>query len=241
MNASILKFAFLGLLAIGLNAAEPKEEVKAAAAKLSSAGGYSWTATTTVPEGGQGRNFRAGPTNGKVDKDGLMHVTSTRGENTTEVVGKGEKFAVKTDNGWKTPEELEADSGGDNRGRFRGMAARNTRPPAADVERLLAGVKSLTKEGDAYAGELTEQGAKDLASFGRRGGGGGQAPEISGAKGNVKFWVKDGVLSKYEYSVKGSMSFNGNDMNIDRTTTVEIKEVGKTTLSVPDDAKKKVS
>jgi hypothetical protein len=37
------------------------------------------------------------------------------------------------------------------------------------------------------------------------------------------------------------MSFNGNDREIDRTTTVEIKDVGTTKLTVPEEAKKKLS
>ena len=57
----------------------------------------------------------------------------------------------------------------------------------------------------------------------------------------MKFWVKDGVLSKYEYQVKGKMSFNGNDVEINRTTAVAIKEVGSTKVDVPDEAKKKLS
>ena len=57
----------------------------------------------------------------------------------------------------------------------------------------------------------------------------------------MKFWVKDGVLSKYEYNVQGKMSFNGNDINIDRTTTVDVKDVGSTKFEVPEEAKKKLS
>jgi hypothetical protein len=57
----------------------------------------------------------------------------------------------------------------------------------------------------------------------------------------VKFWLKDGVLTKYEVKVKGTVKWNDNDYENDRTTTVEIKDVGKTKLEVPDDAKKKVS
>ena len=75
--------------------------------------------------------------------------------------------------------------------------------------------------------------------FGGRGGGNG--PEISGAKGSVKFWVKDGMLFKYEIKVQGKVSFNGNDRDIDRTTTIEIKDIGSTKVEVPDDAKKKMS
>jgi hypothetical protein len=89
------------------------------------------------------------------------------------------------------------------------------------------------------SGDLTEEGAKSLLTFGGRGGGGG--PEISGAKGSVKFWVKDGVLTKMETKVQGRMSFNGNDRDIDRTTTTEFKDIGTTTVNVPEDAKKKLS
>jgi hypothetical protein len=57
----------------------------------------------------------------------------------------------------------------------------------------------------------------------------------------VKFWIKDGVLSKYEFKVTGKVSFNGNDRDVDRTTTVEIKDVGTTKVEVSDEAKKKLS
>ena len=53
--------------------------------------------------------------------------------------------------------------------------------------------------------------------------------------------VKDGTLTKYEFKVKGKMSFNGNDIDQDRTTTVVIKDVGTTKVTVPEEAKKKLS
>jgi hypothetical protein len=37
------------------------------------------------------------------------------------------------------------------------------------------------------------------------------------------------------------MTFNGNDVEIDRTTTTEIKDVGSTKVEIPDEAKKKLS
>ena len=90
----------------------------------------------------------------------------------------------------------------------------------------------------AYAGDLTEEGAKSFLVFGGRGGADG--PVVSNAKGSVKFWVKDGLLAKYQYTVKGSISFNGNDRDVDRATTVEIKNIGTTKVEVPDEAKKKL-
>ena len=44
----------------------------------------------------------------------------------------------------------------------------------------------------------------------------------------------------YEVKVKGKVSFNGNDRDVDRTTTVEIKDIGSTKIEVPEEAKKKL-
>ena len=43
---------------------------------------------------------------------------------------------------------------------------------------------------------------------------------------------------KYQFHVQGTVSFNGNDRDIDRTTTVEIKDVNTTKIEVSDDVKK---
>ena len=69
--------------------------------------------------------------------------------------------------------------------------------------------KDLKKDGEAYASDLTEAGAKELLSFGGRRG--GNAPEPKNAKGSVKFWVKDGLLAKYELKLQGTVTFNGED------------------------------
>ena len=103
---------------------------------------------------------------------------------------------------------------------------------------MAAAAKELKKDGDVYASDLTEDGAKAMMTFGGRRGGG---PTITNPSGSVKFWLKDGVLTKYEFKVKGTMSFNGNDIDVDRDTTVEIKDVGSTKVTVPDEAKKKLS
>ena len=56
----------------------------------------------------------------------------------------------------------------------------------------------------------------------------------------MKFWIEDGTLVKYQYHIQGTVSFNGNDRDVDRTMTVEIKDVNTTKIDVPDDAKKKM-
>ena len=115
------------------------------------------------------------------------------------------------------------------------------RAPAAQATEAVDKTKELKKDGDAYSADLTEEGAKDLMSFaGRRGGGNNQGPQIQNAKGNVKFWVKDGALAKMQYTVEGKMTFNGEDRDVNRTTTTEIKDVGSTKVEVPADAKAKL-
>jgi hypothetical protein len=58
----------------------------------------------------------------------------------------------------------------------------------------------------------------------------------------VKFWIKNGLLTKYQLKVSGTMkNRDGEDMDMERTTTVEIKDVGATKITVPDEAQKKMS
>lgn len=226
-----IALSLIAVLTASLNAAEPKDEVTAAAKKLADAANYSWKQTVVVGESAQ---FRPGPTEGKTEKGGFTHVTSSFGENTMQTVIKGEKGAVTNqDGGWQGLAEVEQEEGF---GRFRAIMARNLKTPAAQAAELAASTKDLKKDGDAYSGELTEAGAKAALTF-RRGG----DATVSNAKGSVKFWLKDGALAKYELKVKGTVSINGNDREVDRTTTIEIKDVGTTKVNVPEEAKKKLS
>ena len=235
-----LLFSTMALVAGSMLAADssPKDDVKNAAKKLADKANYSWKTTVAVPEDSP---FKPGPTEGKTEKGGYTHITMSFGENQMEGAMKGEKRAFKGQEGWQTAEEMAAagGAGGAGGGRGRGGMLRTFQTPAAQAEELVSKVKELQSADGVYSGDLTEEGAKSLLAFGGRGGGNG--PEISGAKGSAKFWVKDGALTKYEFKVKGSISFNGNDREIDRTTTVEIKDVGTTKVEVPDEAKKKLS
>lgn len=217
-------------LATSLFAADAKEEVTAAAKKLGEKANYSWKTTVVVPESAQ---IKPAPTEGKTEKDGFTHIKTSFRDNPIEAVTKGEKTAfINQDGEWQV-----ADGQG---GRGGGGFMRNTRVPAVQAAEIAAGAKELKKDGDVISGDLTEDAAKTLMRF-RRGGGGGEPPPISNAKGSAKFWVKDGVLSKYEFKLSGKMEFNGNDVDMERTTTVEIKDVGTTKVEVPEDAKKKFS
>ena len=229
-------FSPMALMTISLIAADsnPKDDVTSAAKKLGEKANYSWKTTVVVPESAQ---FRPGPTEGKTEKDGFTHVTMSFGDNTTQAVLKGDKAAVTNREGeWQSLADLDNAEGP---GRFLGFFVRNIKTPAVQAADLAAAAKDLKQEGDAYSGDLTEEGAKTLLTFRPRGGGDG--PTVSNAKGSVKFWLKEGELSKYEFKVTGKVSFNGNDRDVDRATTVEVKDVGTTKVEVPEGAKKKLS
>ena len=170
-----------------------------------------------------------------------MGLSMTFGDNTTEAFLKDGKGAVKTgDQDWQSLAELASAGGGEpGRGQFLLRRLQNFKAPAAEASDLAGKTKELKKDGEAYASDLTEAGAKELLTFGGRRG--GNAPEPKNARGSVKFWVKDGLLAKYELKLQGTITFNGEDRDMDRTTTVEIKDVGTTKVDVPEAAKTKLS
>jgi hypothetical protein len=228
------------LAAFSLMAAD-KDDLTSAAQKLASSDNYSWTSTS------EGGNFNASPSHGKIQKDGLTWMDMTMRDNTVEAYVQGQKGAVKTENGWEALDLTAAPTGGGGGGggrnpaRFMSMRMRNFKAPAVEAQDIIGKTKEITKSGDAYTGDLTEDGAKSLLTMGRGRRGGNTPPVVSDAKGSVKFWVKDGVLTKFEYKVSGTVTRNGEDTDVDRTTTVEIKDIGSTKINVPDDAKSKMS
>jgi outer membrane lipoprotein-sorting protein len=258
-EAIVLRSLLVGCVALvagsGIAAAAAQDDVKAAAEKLAAADNYSWK--STVQAAGGNNNRAPGPTEGKAEKDGYIVLTITRGDNTLEIVKKGDKVAIKTPDGWQSAAELTAApapdanagappaGGAPNPARFAARMAQNFQPPAKTAADLADGAKDLTASGDTITGSLTEEAAKKALSFGgRRGGPNANAnaagPEITNPKGDVKFTVKDGTLAGYELHVTGSVSFNGNSRDVDRTTTVTISDVGSTKVEVPDEAKKKL-
>lgn len=231
MKGSFMKihvpFCAVTLLAGSLIAADssPKDDILAAAKKLGGQANYSWRTTVAVPESAQ---FKPGPTDGRTEKDGYTQLTLSFGDNTTQTVIKGDKAAVTNPEGtWQSLADLDTAEGP---GRFLSRIIRNFKVPATQAAELAAATKEVKKDGDLYSGDLTEEGAKAQFRFGT----------VSNPKGSVKFWTKDGTLIKYEFKVTGKVDFNGNEIDVDRTSTVEVKEVGTTKVNVPEEAKKKL-
>ena len=226
----------IALTAISLLAADSgaKDDITNAVKQLGEKPNYSWRTTIVVPEDAQ---FKPGPADGKTEKEGITWVSMSFFDNKMQAVVKGSKGALTDQEGaWKSIEELEKEEGP---ARFGAMIVRNIKTPAKEAAQLASAVKEIKKEENFYSGDLTEEGAAAMQKFGPSGGSDG--PTVNEAKGSVKFWLKDGALTKYEFKLKGTIKFNGNEFPNDRTTTVEIKEVGTTKLDLPEDARKKIS
>jgi len=234
MKTKIL-FNILTMAAASVLAADssPKDDVTSAAKTLAQKDNYSWKSTMDFG------NFST-TTEGKTDKGGLAALALTTGDNTREVFLKGGKGVVKTpEEGWQSLTEIEAASSGGRGRQFMLRRLQNFKTPADEAVNLVGKAAELKKDGDAYSGDLTEAGAKELLSLGRPRS--ADAPEPKNAKGSVKFWIKDGGISKYELKQQGTVRFGDNDRDLDGTTTVEIKDVGTTKIEIPDAAKKKLS
>jgi hypothetical protein len=234
MKRNIL-FGTMILLASSLFAADsnPMGEVRAAIGALGGRSNYSWKVTVESPNGGVRFN---GPMDGKTDRSGYTCLAMTRDDTTIEAVLKGIKGAVKTpENGWQSLAEFGQSGGGRNR--FLASQLEDYLHPAGQAIILGGSAVELKKDGDAYAGGLTENGANILLASGWPTTH-DNAVTVTNSKGTVKFWVKDGLLLKYEYHVQGAVNFNGKAQNVDQTTTVVIKDVDTTKVEVPDEAKK---
>ena len=118
---------------------------------------------------------------------------------------------------------------------------RTYQAPSAESAALAGNVKDLQAADGAFSGELKEDAAKELLLVGVRRREGQEPPKTTDAKGSVKFWIKDGALTKYEIKVQGKVTAGDRESDINRTTTVEIKDAGTTKLEVPAEAKAKMT
>jgi hypothetical protein len=223
----------IALLAAGpLFAADTNttSQVGDALAKLKSATNFSWTAITKIPN----LPFEPGPVQGRTEKGGYAMVSQQFNDNTLEAVFKGDKAAVKSEDGWQNLDEAE------------GMAAMmggwltSSGTAADEAGKLLKNVQDLKAgDGGELDGDFTPDGATELLTYHPRGG---DATHPKEAKGSVKFWLKDGALAKFESHLHGKVAFSPDqdEQDFDVTRTVEIKDVGTTKLEVPADALKKL-
>jgi hypothetical protein len=92
-----------------------------------------------------------------------------------------------------------------------------------------------------FSGDLKEEAAKELLERGARRREGQDPPKVENPKGTMKFWIQNGALTKYELNIRGKVTAGDRESDVNRTTTVEIKDAGSTKLEVPVEAKQKMS
>lgn len=234
--------------------AGPADDVTAAVKQLADAPNYSWTTTTEIANS----QFPAMPSDGVAEKFGFSVVTRSFNGNTSQTVRKGEEVVMQNRDGdWVTMEEMRAQFGGGNRGGGQGgqggqgggnrgggrgfgggMFGGGGSLPAATAANFATKLKNLKVDGDAIVGTASGEEASALLAMPGGRGGQGQGPRYSLVE--VKFWVKAGALVKYSVHSVGKFSTpDGEEREMDSTTTTEIKNVGTTKVEVPADAKKK--
>jgi hypothetical protein len=242
MKPRILLVAALAVAA-GVAQAAPAagpDDLKAAIHKLTQGGNYSWTVATSN-EGETAERYSVGPLDGKTDKEGLTWIR-TRETPPIEIVLKGQKMAVRMDEGWALENELA--SGAKVRGHANLSLLKNLKThnrPAAQAAALLKHAKDL-KEGTPgyFVSPLDDAGIKEFLHQSLRTKG---TPEIDPLGGSVAFWIRDGVLLRYELTLRGTVTYPApaaSSWTADLKTTVEVSGVGATTVDVPDEARKKL-
>jgi hypothetical protein len=220
---------------------DDKDAVKAAVHQLSQQANYSWTVFVSRDEETDER-FAFGPCEGRAEKGGCTWIR-TKDTTPIEAVFKGGKMAVRLEDGWASEKEL----GGQGRRRAQAGAAvirslKGYPHPPAQAEELFKHAMELKSVVAGYfTSPLGAEEAKDLLHRSLRTS--GRAPKISDAAGTVAFWVKDGILVKYETHLQGTVTFDPSGSptwSANSTRTVELYSIGTTKVDLPDDALKKL-
>lgn len=222
----------LGLVSFRLGGAEssaPSNTVNRAIEKLLGAPNYSWVSTPQSAPGSA--NWREGPTEGKTGKEETyLHLTV--GDADVQVAFRGKKSAINRAGDWEAEEELTGDD------EWIARRLRAFKAPALQAQDLLAQAKIMEASDGTFKGPLREEAVRELMTVGRRNI--SVKVEIEEPRGSVKFWLKEGRLDKFEFNVQGRIKTSDQTYLINRTTTVEIKDVGSTRVALPDAAQKKL-
>lgn len=173
---------------------------------------------------------------GQAEKDGVTAVTLRFGDRTIHGYLKGNKaYVTSPDSNWKSIPEMEE---GESPGQFLHRMVRSVVLPARQIAELTKTATSMQIDGDSFTGELGEEGAKALID--NRHSRIRRDEDLKDTGGNFRIWTKDGVVNKYEFTVRGKKTLDGKEVDLTRTTVVEIKDVGTTTVTLPDRAKEKL-
>ena len=227
----LLTLSLIPLLSASVLADEstPLSLVKTAAHALADQRNYAWVSTPRSE--GASATWRQGPTYGQTEKDGCTYTKFELGDTMIETAFRGEKSAIKLEYDWVSSAELEGDQA------WIAERLKAYRAPAGEAEQLAEAITKLEKQPDgSFSGSLTPEKVKDLLVMGRR-----TNTQPKDLKGSARFWIKDGVLSKYEYNLQGKTTGRDDqEIQVNRTRVVEVKDVGATKVQVPEQGKKKL-
>lgn len=231
VNTGLIIAGLCSALSLVLCAAEsgPLDDLKAAARALAQQPNYAWVSTPRSE--GSSVTWRQGPLYGQTEKGGYTCFKFELGDNTIEAAFKGGKSAIKMGSGWESADDLVEDRA------WIARVLKAYKAPAGEAEDLAQATTKLEKQADGvWQGRLTDQKVKELLLMGRR----AETP-AKDLKGSARFWLKGGVLIKYEFNLQGKLSGrDGGESEVNRTTTVEINQVGSTQVAVPAEAKEKL-
>jgi hypothetical protein len=210
-------------LVSGLSLADSTgRDVTSAVQKLGDVNDYAWHSVFTDPADSQSVSA-----DGQTANDGFIYVDASFGGSSSEFVTKGGMVVITDQAGaWQPLGMLDTHQ---EANRFSRSLVRNLKTPAAQAAELAAAVATYKKDGEAYYGDLTDNGANRLLSFGGN--------IATNSSGSVKFWITDGNLTHYEFKVKGTVSSGGADLAVSRDASVDIKNIGTTKVTMPNEAR----
>lgn len=227
----------------GSAAADPAgsaDDLKSAVRKLSEAASYTWSVESSAA-GDTAEKYAAGPLDGKTEKGGFTWIR-TRETPPIEIGLKAQKMVVRLDEGWALEQDLASGARLRPHANLTLVRSLKTHPrPAAQAALLLKHSKDL-KEGvpGYFTATLEEAGVKELLRQSIRMG---RNPEVTPKDGTVAFTTRDGVVVRYEYSLHGDVSYPApaaSTWTAELRSTVDIKEIGTTSVELPEEARKKL-
>jgi hypothetical protein len=252
-----LPIAAFVLLASGTAFADDAESLQQAIKKVTELDSYSFKGETEFQN-----QFGTAPGNqiptldGKYQKDVGLYIKSDKGE----VFRKGDRILVKQGAAdWQDlaqfrPPTPPAAGDGQKPPGLRGnpmmvkLMLRNLKAPHEELRDLARGLKSVKKAektekiGDIdcyeYSGELSEDALKGSPM--------GRLAQLGGANASLsaraRIWVDTtGAVQIYEVVTSGSVTFQGNQIDLTLTRRSEITDAGKTKVEVPEAVQKLLS
>jgi len=212
--------------------ADEKSDIQSAVGKLAASDSYSWTTTVTT-------DHLTTTIEGKTQA-GLTADVITYHDTHWSAFVKGDKIIIQASGSWMSaadiinafpPTQRNPDGAAAN-------AMRDFKLPATVAADMLTDARKLQLADGGYSADLAEAAVKEVLFTSRVYNLDRSAlPDITDCAGTVRFWVSDGLVTKYEVHATGMVSFNnGRARPEDRTVVTEIGDVNVTSVDIPADA-----